>query len=122
VTELPGPRAAQRYKDVVADLAAAVDALRERDRLRATELARELVDLDDAMVRAGERAALSQFGAEMAWEEALDMLWQESWMTLRLRPVPAPSMDPTRLNELDRAVEDAAAELREAVRRRFWQR
>jgi hypothetical protein len=122
MTELPGPRAAQRYKDVVADLAAAVDDLRERDRARGAELARDLVDLDDAMVRAGVRASLSQFGAEMAWEEALDLLWQESWMTLRLRPAPAPDMDPARMDELDRAVEDASAELREAVRRRFWQR
>lgn len=122
MNELSGPPAAQRYKDVIADLAATVDALRERDRSRAAELARELVDLDEAMVRAGERAALSQFGAEMAWEEALDMLWQESWMTLRLRPVPTPSVDPARLQEFDRAVEDAAAELREAVRRRFWLR
>jgi hypothetical protein len=122
VSELPGPPAAQRYKDAIADLAAAVDDLRERDRARAAELARELVDLDDAMVRAGQRALLSQFGAEMAWEEALEMLWQESWMTLRLRPVPTPATDPARIDELDRAVENASAKLRDAVRRRFWQR
>ena len=114
----PGPRPAQRYKDVVADLTAAADALRERDRQRADALARELVELDDARARAEERAALSLFAAEMAWEDALDSLWEESWMTLRPRPDPDPTADPAALDALDREVEQAAAELRHAVRRR----
>ncbi len=112
--------AVQRYKDVVADLSAAADDLRERDRLRAVELTRRLVDLDTAMTRAGERAALSVFAAEVAWEDALDALWQESWMTLRPRPGPAPSVEPARLNELDVEVEQATEELSEALRRRLW--
>ena len=116
------PRAAQRYKDVVAGLSSAADELRERDRQRAKELERRLVDLDLAMGRAGERAALSLFAAEMAWENALDELWQESWMTLRPRPRPDSDTDPTRLAELDGEVEQASAGLRDAARRWFWQR
>ena len=112
--------AVQRYKDVVAGLSAAADDLREQDRLRAAELARRLVDLDAAMARAGQRAALSLFAAEMAWERALDALWQESWMTLRRRPSPDGSADPARLNDLDLEVERAGAELAAAVRRRLW--
>jgi hypothetical protein len=120
VTPEPGPPAAQRYKDVIADLSAAADDLRERDRLRAAELARQLVDLDAAMARAAERAALSLFVAEVAWEDALDALWQESWMTLRRRPGSDRPADPSRMDELDLEVERAAAELHDAVRRRFW--
>jgi len=73
-----GPRetpAAQRYKDVIADLSTVADDLRERDRLRAAELARELVDLDAAMKRAGDRAAVSLFFAEVAWEDPAPVLY-----------------------------------------------
>ena len=114
------PPAAQRYKDVIADLSATVDDLRERDRRHAAELARQLVDLDTAMARAAERAALSLFAAEVAWENALDTLWQESWMTLRRKPGSDRAADPSRMDELDQEVERAAAELNAAVRRRFW--
>jgi hypothetical protein len=112
--------AVQRYKDVVADLSAVADNLRERDRARAKELERRLVDLDLAMTRAGERAALSLIAAEIAWDDALDELWQESWMTLRRRPAPDRSADPARLDALDVEVEMAAAELKDATRRRLW--
>jgi hypothetical protein len=120
VTEQPQIPAAQRYKDVVADLAAAAEDLRERDRRRARELERELVDLDAETIRAGERAALSLITAEIAWDDALDALWQESWMTLRPRPAPDRSADPARLDALDVEVEKAAAELKDATRRRLW--
>jgi hypothetical protein len=121
LTEYPEMPAAQRYKDVVAGLSAAADGLRERDRQRVAELARRLVDLDAEMARTGDRATLSLVGAEMAWENALDALWQESWMTLRRRPAADPSAA-TRLDDLDLEVEQAAAELHDAVRRRFWLR
>lgn len=111
--------AVRRYKDVVADLSAAADGLRERDRLRSAELARRLVDLDHDMARVGGRATLSLIGAEMAWDNALDELWQESWMTLRRRPAADPTADAGRLDDLDLEVEQAAAELHDAVRRRF---
>lgn len=120
MSEFPEPPAVHRYKDVVAGLSAAANDLRERDGLRKTELDRQLVELDVAMARAGERAALTLFGAEMAWESALDALWQESWMTLRRRPGPDRDADQTRIDELDLEVERAAAELHDAVRRRLW--
>jgi len=114
-----GSSGAQAYRKIVEGLAGAADDLRERDRQLAAELARRLVDLDLAMVRAGERAALSRFVAELAWEDALDALWEESWLTLRPRPAPDRTADPARLTELDAEVERAAAELHEAVRKRF---
>jgi hypothetical protein len=120
VSDFPEAPAVHRYKDVVAGLSAAADDLRERDGLRKKELDRQLVELDVAMARAGERATLTLFGAEMAWEGALDALWQESWMTLRRRPDPDRDVDPTRMDELDLEVERAAAELHDAVRRRLW--
>jgi hypothetical protein len=108
--------AARRYQEVIAGLDAAADALRERDRERASELARLLVDLDDAMVRAVERAALTRLGVDLHWETALESLWTESW--LKLRPLPDPPAAPGDLAALDAAVDARSAELQDAVRRR----
>jgi hypothetical protein len=111
-------KAAREYKEVLAGITAAVDALRERDRVRAAALARELVRLDDDIVRAGERAALTRFGVDLHWEAALEALWVESWLKLRPRPAPDPSADATDLAALDAEVDQRSADLQEAVRRR----
>ncbi len=111
--------AARRYKDVIGELTTAADALRTRDRARAGALARSLVELDDAMVRAQVRAGMSRLAVELRWEAVLTALWNEQWMTLRPRPKPDPDADPEQLDALDRAAEQAAADLLEATRRRF---
>lgn len=113
--------AAREYKTIVGELTAAVDALRERDRERAGELSRELVELDDLMARIGERAALTRLGVELHWEAALETLWSESWMTLRPMPAPdprGPAASDADLDALDAAVAQRFAELVDAVRRR----
>ncbi|MHA6627781.1 hypothetical protein ACU61A_20280 [Pseudonocardia sichuanensis] len=111
--------AAREYKEVIAGITAAAEALRERDRERAAALARELVGLAEAMHGAGERAALTRLGVQLHWEAALEALWVESWMKLRPLPGPDPRADPADLDDLDAEVEARAAELQEAVRRRF---
>ncbi len=108
--------AAREYQEVIAGLDEAADALRDRDRERAAELAQLLVGLDDAMVRAVERAALTRLGVNLHWETALDALWTESWLTLR--PLPDPPAAPGDLTTLDAALDARSAALREAVRRR----
>lgn len=118
MNERPPGAAAREYKEIIAGIAAAAEGLRERDRERAGELARRLVGLEDHMLLAGERAALSRFGVELAWESALEALWVESWLKLRPRPGPDPRGDPAAIDELDAEVEQRAAELTDAVRRR----
>jgi hypothetical protein len=110
---------AHHYRDVIGELAGAADALRERDRARAAALSRELVDLDAAMLRAEERAALSRFAVELRWELVLDALWTEQWMTLRPHPRPNRAADPDRLDSLDREADLAANEVLDAARHRF---
>ena len=110
---------ARRYKDVIGELTVAADALRERERVRAGALARELVELDDAMVRAEERAAMSRLAAEIRWEMVLDALWNEQWMTLRPHPRPDPDADPEQLGALDRETDLAADAVLDAARLRF---
>jgi hypothetical protein len=111
--------AAREYKEVIAGITAAAEALRERDRERAAALARELVGLTEAMEHAEERAGLTRLGVELHWEAALEALWVESWMKLRPRPGPAPYADPAAIDALDAEVEARSAELQEAVRRRW---
>lgn len=117
-----GYKAGREYKEVLAGITAAVDALRERDRVRAAGHARELVSLEDDMLRAGERAALTRLGVELHWEAALEALWMESWMKLRPRPDPDPRAESgagsADLAALDAEVEQRSAELQDAVRRR----
>jgi hypothetical protein len=111
--------ATRAYKDVIGELTAAADALRERDRVRAAALARRLVDIDAEMVRAEQRAALSRLGVELQYDAVLDALWDEEWMTLKPRPRPDPRADPERLDALDEAAARAAAAVMDTVRRRF---
>jgi hypothetical protein len=113
------PDPARLYRDVIGELSAAADALRAHDRARAVALSRELVDLDDALVRAEARTALSRAAVEIRWEMVLDALWKEQWLTLRPRPRPDPDADPDRLGALDREADLAANAVIEAVRTRF---
>jgi hypothetical protein len=111
--------AARSYKDVIGELVAAADALRERDRARATQLKRQLVDLEAVLAHALERAALSRLGVELQRDVVLEALADEAWMVLPPRPQPAPDADPDRLPDLEEAAHHAAEQLQELARRRF---
>ena len=111
--------AVRRYKEVVGELTAVADRLREHDGEQAVALRRRLVELDVAMVRAEERAAMSRLAVELRWEAVLDALWTESWLTLRLRPAPARDADPERLDALDRELDLAAERVLAATRTRL---
>lgn len=110
--------AAREYKDVVDGLSAAAAQLREQDAERATALGYERVARHDAMTEAQGRAALTRTVVALHWEAALERLWQESWLTLRPPPTPAPGVDPARLDELDAEVARCADVLAEVARRR----
>ena len=108
------------YKDVIGELTAATEALREHDRQRAVALERRLAELAKVAADAEQEAALARFGAELQWESVLDALWEESWMLLRPRPRPDPDADPADLDAHYLATVRAADELRAAVRRRTF--
>jgi hypothetical protein len=115
----PHSSAAREYKQIIAGIIAAADALRERDRERAAELSRSLVRREEEMQRAVEHAALTRMAVELHWEAALEALWVESWMTLRPRPGPDPHADWARVDEYLDEIERRSAELQEAVKRRW---
>jgi hypothetical protein len=111
--------AVRRYKEIVGELTAVAEELREKDKAQATALARRLVELDSAMVRAEERAALSRLAVEIRWEMVLDALWDQQWMTLKPHPRPDPGADGERLDDMDREADLAANDVIAAARNRF---
>jgi hypothetical protein len=113
--------AARRYKEIMAEVTAAAGALREADRRRAAALRDRLIELEDGMLRAGERARLTASVVQLHWERALDLLWAEAWMSLRPRPEPDRAADPARLDDHDAEVQRRSDALREAVRRRWYE-
>jgi hypothetical protein len=112
--------AVRAYKDVIGELTGATAAQRERDRRRAEALKGRLDELARKTAEAEASAAVALFVAELHWEAVLDVLWQESWMTLRPKPVPDPDADPADLDALNTALVRAADDLLEAVRRRAF--
>ena len=110
--------AAREYKEIIAEISAAIEGVRERDRHRAAALERELVGLQEAIQQATERVDLVRTSTEQQWEKALDALWVESWLKLRLKPGPDPRADPVQLGRWVAEVEQRGAELQAAVRRR----
>jgi hypothetical protein len=107
------------YKAVIAELTAAAEALRDRDRARAAELTENLVDLEEARVRAEERAVQSRTAVEDRRQMVLDALCDEEWLPLKPYPRPDPDADPERLEALDREAGLAADAVIAAARHRF---
>ena len=115
------PSAARRYMDIMAEVTEAADRLREADRRRAAELKGRLLGLEDDMLRTGERARLTASVVQLHWEQALDLLWAESWLKLRPRPEPDRRADPERQEDYDAEVVRHSDALREVVRRRWYE-
>ena len=66
--------AAREYKDVVGELTAAAEVLRERDRARAAALRRDLTAVDVAREQVERRATLSRIAVELRWDDVLEAL------------------------------------------------
>lgn len=110
--------AARRYKDITGGMTDAVARMRRSDIERAVRLKDELIELDERMRAASNRAALTELAVYLRWEAAMESLWSESWMTLRPLPLPDPDADPRDLDYLDAVVEQRFQALLEIVRRR----
>ena len=110
--------AARRYKDITGGMTDAVARMRRYDTERAAQLTEILVELDERMRTASNRAALSELAAYLGWEAAMESLWGESWMTLRPLPLPDPNANPRDLDYLDAVVEQRLQTLLEIIRRR----
>jgi hypothetical protein len=113
----PEGTAAKRYKDEIAELTAGFEGDAARSATRVAELRQRVAELGKDLKAASDQRVIARIGNVLAWEDVLEILWVESWMTMR--PFPRPD----RLAKGDPAVlvakvEAAVVELRAQVQRR----
>ena len=82
--------AARAYKDVIAAVTAGLDAQAGHNTERMEELRRALPELDRRLRAVSDQHLLTRLGTELAWEDALAVLWVESWIVMRPFPRPDP--------------------------------
>jgi hypothetical protein len=109
---------AQDYKKVITEVTKGLDAEAGRNAERVAELKRLVDERSRLLDEAADRHILTRIGAELAWEDALAALWVESWIKMRPYPRPDPFAKPGDLAALTVRVEEAAAALRAAVKKR----
>jgi hypothetical protein len=113
--------AADEYKAVIAELTAGFDTDAARNADRVEELRLEVAELNKGLKAASDQHVIARVGNILAWEDALELLWVESWMTMK--PFPRPDRfakgDPAALVT---KVEACVGELRALVQRRGLRR
>ncbi len=113
--------AADEYKAIIADLTAGFDTDATRNAQRVKQLQVAVAELGRELKAAIDQRDVARIGNLLAWEDALEILWVESWMTMK--PFPKPDRlakgDPA---ELVTRVQARVAELRSLVRRRRLRR
>jgi molybdopterin converting factor small subunit len=113
----PRGTAAQEYKAVIAERTAGFDEDAADNTDRVSQLEDRVAELGRELRAASDQHVVARVGNLLAWEDALEILWVESWMTMR--PFPKPDRfakgDPA---ELVVRVEARLADLRAEVQRR----
>jgi hypothetical protein len=111
-------RDARDYRAAVAAMTEGVAGDSERNARRVAELEVAVRRLGRELEEASELRVAARVGNVLAWEAALEVLWVESWMTMR--PFPKPDRLASGDDVADRitAVEKAVEALQAAVARR----
>jgi molybdopterin converting factor small subunit len=112
---------ADTYKRALRQVTGGMEAEVERNGARVRELRERLRELDRELLAADDRRLLVRIAANLAWEDTLEALWVESWITMRPFPRPdrfAKAVDPAEVMALAAEIEQRAAELVAAVRGR----
>ena len=113
--------AADDYKAVIAELTAGFDGDAARNAERVEELRLEVAELNKELNAASDQHVIGRVGNILAWEDALELLWVESWMTMK--PFPRPDrLAKGNPAALVTKVEGCVAELRALVQRRRLRR
>lgn len=116
---------ADEYKRIVGTLTEGFDDDAARNAERVAELKQAVKALGKRLVEASEQLTVARVGNILAWEDALEILWVEQWMSMRPFPRPNREADPAPEAEIDpetaaqavAAVEARVADLRAEVAR-----
>jgi hypothetical protein len=110
--------ASERYKEIAGLATDAVARMREHDRERATELERELADVEQRMAQLAVQERVVRMGVQLHWEAAVEALWNERWLTIG--PLPRPDEHAPEASDLyfDTEVGRTYQALEEAVGKR----
>jgi hypothetical protein len=114
--------AADQYKETIAAITAGLTADVERNSERLAVLRTEVPERQHELSVAADRRQLVRIAAELSWEDALEVLWTQTKVTMR--PFPKPSRfvkdpgDGAAVLALAAEVEERAATLREVVQGR----
>ena len=114
--------AADEYKAVVNSLTEGFDGDASRNRARMDALGDELRVLRRRLDEAADRYTAARVGNILAWEDALELLWVEQWMTMRPFPRPDRIVKGDGADAAVAAVQACIADLRAAVQRRGFGR
>lgn len=109
---------ADRYKGVIAALTDGFDTDAARSAERIVDLRKAVTHLGRRLVEASEQHTVARIGNVLAWEDVLEILWLEQWMTLRPFPKPDRLADPEAADDATAEVEARVAALRALVQRR----
>jgi hypothetical protein len=110
--------AADDYKAEVKKITEGIAAEVGGNQARVRELEQRLAELRRELDAAADGRHLVRIAAALAWEDALEALWVESWMTMRPFPRPDRLAKAGPAAELAAQIEQRSAELQAAVRRR----
>jgi len=110
--------AAERYKEIIGGAAEAIATMRARDEARVAELAAKLAESQDRMADAIERQKVVRLGAALHWESAVEVLWDERWMSMSPMPKPDERVPPRDQREYNTAMDLAYQALEESLQKR----
>lgn len=110
--------AAEQYKEQIAAITATMADDVERNDARRDELQATVPGLYAHLLAAADRTALIRIGAELAWEDALEVLWHQTRVTMHPFPKPDRFVKETDVMALSAAVEERAAQLRALAHRK----
>ncbi|WP_309111877.1 hypothetical protein [Saccharothrix sp.] len=118
VPEVEAVSAVERYKEIVAVAGEAVRRMREVDHQRVKEALDRLVASQDRMAEAVEQEMLTRVGVTLLWESALDLLWDERWLTMKPLPAPDESVPPRPQEHYNGMMELAHQRLEDSLQKR----
>ncbi|WP_214403985.1 hypothetical protein [Pseudonocardia lacus] len=114
----PAESPAAAYKKAIREVTGGMEGEVKRNEERVRQLRERIADLDRDLSTAADRRLLVRIAANLAWEDALEALWVESWMTMKPFPKPDRMAKAGDAMELAAEIERKAADLLAAVRGR----